>query len=175
MIQNRVFFIFLVVLGLVVLATGGGWLSGRLALPAKGPVTPPPAPPTPETTAAAPLRTTASAIQRVPESPEQTARIARAVGLESEWALIQEAALRGVAEADQPAALATLADTYGEAMAEATAAREALQPEAEDGPPALVGAEAMRLRFEAVRRSLIDEGLSLEEAESRIQPGRPAP
>lgn len=171
----------LVALGLLTLCLVAGWWSRRLeplaaapgvlaSDPSKGSPSGvrTPRPHGGPATARPPLRP-------AEESPEHKAKIARVVALERELALLQEDALSGVAEADQAAALTVLAENRQQVIAEAAAAREALRVPAGTELPALAGAEAIRIRFEAVRQSLIQDGLSLEEAERRLQPRGPDP
>ncbi len=178
--RNRVVHVILAALGLLTLCLVAAWLSRRPAPLAAAPGVPATVPPEGAPTGLRTPRPHDRATARPPlrpaeESPEHKARIARVVALERELALIQEDALNGVAEADQADVLSALADTRQQTIAEAAAAREALRPPAGTELPALAGAEAVRIRFEAVRQSLIEDGLSLEEAELRLQSARPEP
>lgn len=111
------------------------------------------------------------------ESPERRAQLARVIALERDLARAQEAALAGLEEREYPSALAALADAQSEAIAAATVARNELlsPPDAQADPAPLAGAEARQARFEAVRHSIIEGGLSTEEAEARSGPAHPDP
>lgn len=111
------------------------------------------------------------------ESPEGRAQRTRFIALERDLAQSQESELSGLEEREYASALAALAHSQGEAIAALTAARnELLNPSgAQVNPAPLADAEALRARFEAVRRSIIEDGLSAEEAESLFETARPGP
>ena len=107
------------------------------------------------------------------QSPERRAQTDRLVVLERNLAREQEAALAGLAETEYPSALAAFAESRHDEITAAATARDewTKPPKAANAPGAsapLLGAEALRVRFDAVRRSIIEDGLSIEEAESRF-------
>jgi len=86
-------------------------------------------------------------------------------------ALKQMRVLEGMAEADQPEALVAFAAVHQQEMAEITALEMQLRdPHLNPSLEApLPEAEAVRVHFADVRRLIKEEGLSLEEAEARIE------
>ena len=111
------------------------------------------------------------------QSREDRAQAARVIALERDLARAQEAALAGLAEHQYPSALAALAESRREEITAAATARHELSqaPKAAGEPAPLAAAEALRVRFDTVRRSIIEDGLSIEEAESRFHAVRPDP
>ena len=87
-----------------------------------------------------------------------------------ELAAAQTVALEGVPETDQPAALARFAQSHESALTALSKLESRLRDlqlnSAAEAP--VPGLAAAQVRFEAVRRLIRDEGLSVEEAEARL-------
>ncbi len=110
------------------------------------------------------------------ESPDRRAWRQEIIDHHQALAIAQEAALSGGPESDedQDQALAAFADSHREAIDESQAAmQDFLQPAVPPGP--LPGADAAQRRFAAVRHAVIEDGLTLEEAEARLDAPPPGP
>lgn len=83
----------------------------------------------------------------------------------------QQQAVHDLPEADQPAALAAFAQQHRQHLQDLSTSQGHLAAAAADAKPAepLPAALAAQARFAAVRRGIIDEAVSLEEAEARLE------
>jgi hypothetical protein len=83
----------------------------------------------------------------------------------------QQQAVHDLPEADQPAALAAFGQQHHQHLQVIATSQDHLAAAAADAKPAepLPAALAAQARFAAVRRGIIDEAVSLEEAEARLE------
>lgn len=103
-----------------------------------------------------------------PESADRQALRHQVVRRTENLARAQDEALAGLDGSEVAEALATFADAHGESLAEAeTAQRDFLNSASPTALPHQ--AEADRRRFALVRRAVLDDGLTLEEAEARLE------
>ncbi|MFN0129503.1 MAG: hypothetical protein ACKV19_22785 [Verrucomicrobiales bacterium] len=102
-----------------------------------------------------------------PESANRQALREQVVRRTESLARAQDEALAGLTESEVAEALATFADSHRDALADTETARLDFLKSA--SPTALPPeADADRRRFEFVRRAVLEENLTLEEAEARL-------
>lgn len=117
------------------------------------------------------------ASQQSAEPAERRALRADAVSRQQELARSQDTALTGLSESQRLDALRSFAASQREAIGASVAAQDRLLGTAETPATATARPEvvAAQARFAAVRRAVIDDGVSLEEAEAHSQVASPGP